>query len=142
MALTYEWKVTGVRKTDTVNSEGASLEGAVVQTYWEVHGTDENGNKAHFSGATPFSAANTPAGSFVAFEDLTEETVLSWIKAVVENDQPYKEHIDERILYQIGQDAVQDAPMPWAPEDDPLVASVPAESETVELANTDPTDSE
>jgi hypothetical protein len=117
MALTYTWKVTGLKKKDQVNTEGETLTGAVVQTYWECQGTDENGNKAHFSGATPFSAENVPAGSFTAFENLTEETVISWVKNVVENDISYQQHIKDRIIYQIEQETIQDATPPWQTEE-------------------------
>jgi len=44
--MTYTWKITGLQKRDQVNSEGATLAGAVVQTYWEMEGTDEQGEKA------------------------------------------------------------------------------------------------
>ena len=134
MALTYTWKVTGLKKRDQVNSEGETLAGAIVQTYWECKGTDENGNVGTFSGATPFTAVDVPAGSFVAFESLTEEAVLSWIKAVVENDPTYKAHIDERIVDQIDASNTVDATMPWAEEEvtptpdpalDPEVAAEP-----------------
>ena len=114
---TYVWEVTSLRKRDAVNSEGATLSGAVVQTYWKVTGTDGSGNTGEFSGATPFDASNVPAGSFVAFEDLTENTVLGWIQAVVNADQGYADHISERIAHQIDEEQVEDATMPWAPED-------------------------
>lgn len=114
---TYVWEVTSLRKRDQQNSEGATLSGAVVQTYWKVTGTDGSGNTGEFSGATPFDASNVPAGSFVAFEDLTENTVLGWIQAVVNADQGYADHISERIAHQIDEAQVEDATMPWAPED-------------------------
>jgi hypothetical protein len=149
MALTYEWKVSGLRRKDQVNSEGATLSGAVVQTYWECIGTDENGNSASFHGATPFTATNVPAGSFVDFNDLTEETVLGWIQDIVNNDTPYKEHIDERILHQIEQDSgvIEDAGMPWAPEDvTPSTPDASLGAEGAEIAdsggNTDIIDTE
>lgn len=140
MALTYTWKITGLRKQDQVNADGETLPGAVVQTYWECHGTDANDNTAHFSGATPFSAENVPAGSFTAFADLTEEIVLGWVRNVVESDPSYMAHIEERIIDQIGQSTVQDAPMPWADEEvtpsAPLADAVPEVTAAEESANT------
>lgn len=117
MALTYTWKVTGLKKRDQVNAEGATLIGAIVQTYWECKGVDANGNEGSFSGATPFTAENVPAGSFAAFETLTEETVLDWIKSVVDNDPSYKAHIDGRIIDQIDAANVTDATPPWQTEE-------------------------
>jgi hypothetical protein len=133
MALTYTWKITGLKKKDQVNVEGETLQGAIVQTYWECHGTDEQGNTAHFSGATPFTAENVPAGSFKPFASLTEEDVVGWVKSVVENDLSYKEHIDGQIMKQIEKTAIEDAPLPWAPEDTPVPADAVEEpSETEE----------
>lgn len=136
MALTYTWKVTGLKKRDQVNADGVTLEGAIVQTYWECHGTDADGNTAHFSGATPFTAENVPAGSFTPFASLTEETVISWIKAVVDNDPSYKAHIDEHIMKQIDAVATVDAAMPWADEEVTPTPPEVLEPAPVESANT------
>ena len=117
MAFTYEWSVTNLKVKDQVNSEGATLQNAVVQTHWQVTGTDENGNSAQFSGATPFTAENVPAGTFTAFADLTEANVLAWIQNVVNSDAGYRAHIDERIQFEIDKDLVteiEEDSLPWA----------------------------
>ena len=127
---TWAWEVTSLKRKDQVNAEGATLTGAVCQTYWKVTGTDGNGNTGEFSGATPFTAQNTPAGSFVAFDDLTEDTVLGWIQSVVNGDQGYANHISERVGSQIDEETVEDASMPWAPEDvTPAVPDAHGEAE-------------
>ena len=130
MAFTYAWEVTGLRTKDELNAQGEVLPDAVVQTYWKVTGTNENGDKGTFNGATPFTAKDVPAGEFVTFAELTEPTVLSWIKNIVENDQQYKRHIDWRIQNEIDQNKVKDATMPWAPPGSvtpgaPLINAVP-----------------
>lgn len=117
MALTLSYEVTNLKVKDEVNSDGVTLQNAVCQTYWKVTGTDSDGNQGEFSGATPFSAATVSEGAFVAFEDLVEETVIGWIKGVVDGDASYKAHIEEQIQRQINQDIIQDRAMPWAPED-------------------------
>ena len=124
---TWTWSVTSLKKRDQVNTEGATLAGAVVQTYWKVVGVDGDGNKGEFSGATPFTAVNVPAGSFAAFEDLTEATVLGWIQAVVNADQGYADHISERVTAQIDEAAVEDGVMPWAPAEEEVTPPVPGE---------------
>lgn len=111
MAITYTWKVTGV-KTKT---EGLYQQ-AVVQTYWTKTGTDENGNTGTFSGATPFTTANLPQGQeFVPFADLSEEIVLGWIQAIVVGG--YEEHVNGVIAKQIADkvDPVVEAQLPWMP---------------------------
>lgn len=106
--MEYTWEVTGL-KTKT---EGSNVN-AVVQTYWKKTGTDEAGNTGTFSGATPFTSVDVPEGEFVAFESLTEETVLGWIQAVVVDS--YEEHVNGMIQRQIDEKSVTEAAMPWAP---------------------------
>ena len=110
---TWAWEITQIRKRDQVNSEGATLSGAVVQTYWKLTGTTAGGEVGTFSGATPLDATMTPAGSFTAFEDLTEDTVLGWIKPMVLNDQGYCDHIVGRVQGEIEEEQTADAAMPW-----------------------------
>lgn len=112
MSMTYTWEVTSLKTQNQTNADGDTLENAVVQTYWKKTGTDEDGNTGSFSGATPFTATNTPAGSFVAFADLTEATVLGWIQAVVVGG--YEEHVNGQIQSQIDEQTVTEADMPWA----------------------------
>ena len=110
MAVTFSWKVTGI-KTRTLND----TPNIVVQTYWEKIGTDENGNTGTFAGATPFTIDSMPEGTtFIPFEQLTEEDVLTWIKAVVVGH--YQDRVNLHILNQIGQkiNPVVEASLPWA----------------------------
>lgn len=120
MALTYKWTITSLKVRDEVNTAGDTLPNAVVQTYWKVEGTDANGNTGHFSGATPFSAANVPAGSFKPFEELQEADVVGWIENVVNSDPAYKAHIDEQIVRMINASSTVEkaaSDLPWAPAD-------------------------
>lgn len=94
MAISYSWKLTSLKKRNVGN-----LNGVVFQTHWQKIGTDENGNTGIFQGATPFDPAKVDADSFISFEQLTEETVLNWIKAVVVGS--YEEHVDDEIAKQI-----------------------------------------
>ena len=110
MAVTYTWKVTGL-KTTTINNTSD----VVVQTYWEKIGKDGE-LEGKFSGATPFSANTMPAGTtFIPFSELTEEDVLTWIKAIVVDS--YEEHVNAQIQKQIDdkKNPVIDATLPWAP---------------------------
>jgi hypothetical protein len=111
MAITFTtWKITGIK---TAN-EGDNID-AVVNTYWEVKGVDENGNEGSFTGATPFTSVNVPAGEFVPFGQLTEEMVINWVKPVVTG--AYEDHIKERIGRAIRDKtgARVEKQMPWAP---------------------------
>jgi hypothetical protein len=120
MSLTItRWEVTGLQVRDQVNAEGVTLTDAVVQTYWKQFAQDADGNEGFFTGATPFTAEDVPAGEFTAFADLTEATVLSWIQDYVSTQPGYQEHISEQIQEMIDRqvNVVRDATMPWAPEE-------------------------
>lgn len=112
MAITYTWKLTSLKKQNTNN-----LNSVVVQTYWQKIGTDEDGNEGLFSGATPFNPAEVDPQNFTSFENLTEEQVLNWIKAVVVGS--YEQHVNERILEEINskKSPIEDVSaenLPWA----------------------------
>ena len=124
MAITYTWAVTGLKKKDEGNNKDA-----VVQTYWTKTGTDDDDNTGVFAGATPFTSVN--ASAFVAFDELTEANVLTWIKDVADVDGPYKDHINAQIQKQIDEaiTPVVDADMPWAPAvETPADPEAPADS--------------
>jgi hypothetical protein len=111
--LTYVYTVTSLK----VQNE-PDYPQTVVQTYWKLTGTDENGNSGSFNGATPFTYDPADAsGPFVPFADLTEADVIGWISGVVNGDPVYKAHIDEMIAYQIGLkiNPVVEEPLPWDP---------------------------
>jgi|TARA_R110001592_G_scaffold53887_1_gene165255 hypothetical protein len=126
MAFTYTYTVRNLKVRDEVNADGDTLTNAVVQTYWDITGTDEEGNTGQFTGATPFSAANVPAGSFTAFADLDEATVIGWITGVINGDAGYKAHIDTQIQKEIDRNIATEVAgedLPWgeaapAPADD------------------------
>jgi len=117
MSMTYTWGVTEMKVKDQTNSDGDTLKDAVVQTHWRKTGKDSDGNEGTFQGATPFTAENTPKGSFKALADLKEADVLTWIKAVVVDD--YEVHVNAQIQKQIDDKAITSlgkgaGNLPWA----------------------------
>jgi len=118
MSMTYTWKVTGIKVKDEVNAQGVTLPQAVCQTYWVKTGVDANGNEGSFAGATPFTAQTVPSDQFVPFNQLTEEVVLGWIKAVVVGH--YEQHVNDAIAESIRIKSVTEPAMPWAaPQSEP-----------------------
>lgn len=110
MTITYTWKITGL-KTQNISDNRSN---AVVQTYWQKIGTDENGNEGVFSGATPFTLdPNDEFGPFIPFEDLTEENVIDWIKSIVIDE--YENHVNRQIQKQIDEKSnpIIEASLPW-----------------------------
>jgi hypothetical protein len=118
MALTYEWKITQIKKTTN-----DSVDNAIIGTRWEVKGIDANGNDGLFTGATPFTLDQIDPDNFIPYNELTEEMVLSWIKEYVSGSNRvtnYWDHISDRINKQIEEKTsiisnVEAVNLPWAP---------------------------
>jgi hypothetical protein len=118
MALTYEWKITQIKKT-TNNS----VDNAIIGTRWEVKGTDTNGNEGTFAGATPFTLDQINPDNFIPYNELTEEVVLAWIKEYVSGSNRvtnYWDHISGKINDQLEEKTsvinnVEVANLPWSP---------------------------
>lgn len=113
MDYTYTWAVTSLT-TATVND----LANVVLNVKWTLKGTEADGDFGTFHGATPLTTKDIDPATFVPFDELTEELVLSWVKPVVLNDATYKAHIDAQINKQIlakKEDLDPNAPLPWAP---------------------------
>ena len=116
MALTYEWKLTGLKKQDT-----ADLSDLVVGTRWELKGTNSDDVFGKFSGATPLDLPDADEENYVAYADLTETQVLGWIKNIVSGSGSgnYMPHINEQINKQIAEKVytqleVQSNDLPWS----------------------------
>jgi hypothetical protein len=118
MALTYEWKITQIKKTTN-----DSVDNAIIGTRWEVKGIDANGNDGLFTGATPFTLDQINPDNFVPYNELTEEIVLDWIKGYVSGSNRvtnYWDHISDRINKEIAEktsiiSSVEAVNLPWSP---------------------------
>jgi len=107
MAITYTWAVTGVKATTV-----AGKTDYVIQTFWKKTGTDENGITGMFSGATPLTPDPSQT-SFVPYDQLTQDIVLSWIQPLVTGS--YETHVNNVIAEQIAAkiDPVTEPALPW-----------------------------
>ena len=117
MAWTYTWDIERLKVKDEVNSDGETLTNAVCNTYWKITGTNDDGDSASWSGATPLSAANVSLANFNDFASLTETQVLGWIRAIVETDNGYMNHINEQLQKVIdleNEEEVDSEGLPWS----------------------------
>ena len=90
---------------------------SVVQTFWELIGTDSNGQSAIFDGASPFTSVGA-TGTFITFEHLQETDVLGWIQDHVYSLDYYQDHIYNEIYKKIDEkiNATVDIKLPWKTE--------------------------
>ncbi len=96
MAITYTWKISHFNIAQL-----ESKKDAIVEIYWRVIGTDEDGNTASYEGETRFdpSIIEQASADFSDFSKLKEKTVLKWIQNSV--NQNKMTVIDETITNKI-----------------------------------------
>jgi len=115
--LKYTWKITSASKQST-----EKLSDVIIQTYWTLTGEDKDGNTGTFNGATPFTPDEVDPENFVPFSELTEETVIDWLKSIVV--ESYWDHVNEHILREINEkkftvEEISADALPWAePEEE------------------------
>lgn len=126
MAITYEWKITALKKAPSLDG----LSDVVTHVNFTYTGTDdtEEQNTGVFNGACPIGAPDSE--NFIALADLTEADVIAWAQA----NHPV-EHMQEVIEKQIADKVTPtnvEADMPWAPaaEDAPAEDAPAAEGES------------
>ena len=128
MALTYEWKLEGLKKQ---NSD--DLDNVIIGTRCKVTGTDEDGVHGSFIGATPFKLDEVDTNNFTPYESLTEQQVLTWIKNTVSGSNSstnYWDHINERITQEIYSKRyaiteVSENSLPWASGSNSVTPNIP-----------------
>ena len=130
MALTYAWKLTGLKKQDT-----ADLTDLVVGTRWELKGTNEDDVFGTFSGATPLDLPDAGDEGYIAYADLSETQVLGWIKNIVSGSGAgnYMDHINEQINKQIAEKVytqleVSETDLPWSETSGSVVTPEPTDT--------------
>lgn len=77
MAYTYEWKINYMDTKLSVNG----LEKVVVSCQWTVSGVDSEDPKIRTSNYGYCTFKDPEEDTFLAYDDLTEATVLDWIWA-------------------------------------------------------------
>jgi hypothetical protein len=76
MNITYNWKITALKKAPTLDG----LSNVITNIRFDYTGTDEESGESHtFSGACPVPAPS--ADNFADIETLTEDIVIEWAKA-------------------------------------------------------------
>lgn len=100
MAITYTWTVA--------NMERNTADGGVTVVHWRCEGADGDTTASRYGTTSHTPDAN--ASGFVAFDNLTEATVIGWVHAGV-----VKADIESSIADEITQklNPTTTAGMPW-----------------------------
>lgn len=109
-AYEYRYEITGLKVQDVVNNDGDTLSDSVCVIKFIKVGV-KDGLTGSYSGSIPVSAENVPASDFVAFSDLTQETVSEWLDKVI----PERAMIEINLTIEnsIKQQTVKDVSLPW-----------------------------
>lgn len=110
--MEYVWKVTNMASANI-----ASEPDVIIRVQWTLTGT-EGEYSGVFIGVTPLSVTDVDPATFVPYDQLTQDLVLSWVKPLVMSNEVFWGHINEKLILQIEakKDGVkQDIPLPWNP---------------------------
>ena len=111
MNLSYEWKITAMKKAPSLDG----LSDVITHVNFEYKGTDaDSGEEAVFNGACPIGAPDSE--NFTDLANLTEADVIAWAQA----NHPV-DHMNEVIEKQISDKITPknvEAEMPWAPAEE------------------------
>lgn len=115
MAIVYTTKVDAVR----VTTQG-SLTDVVKEIDYTMTGA-ESGCTFALPGTKKLGAADEDA--FTAYEDLTEAQLVDWVESDEAALEPVKGHIAYVLAKEVEKAALEQKPLPWAPE--PPVSPTP-----------------
>jgi hypothetical protein len=111
--VTYNWSVTGLVKKsiDTVD-------GVVVQVHWTITANDDEFNTEYY-GVTNLNFNEESLDSFIDFTELTEETVLDWVKGGI--DESYMDSIYGILQEELDKlknhiQFIDESNLPWRPD--------------------------
>jgi len=114
-STTYTWTIAAL---DCSNTDDA-FPAKVITAHWRLDGEFAD-THAGVYGTVSFEEPE--AGSFVPFDQLTEEQVIGWVEAALGDEQvaEYKANIEQQIADKIAP-PVESKPLPWAPvADEPV----------------------
>lgn len=113
MALIYTLKVTALQKRIS--------DGAILKVSWTKTATNQDNVSVEFNAWTDFASVTAIDNEFIQFSQLTEETILNWIKAspVYEDCNSV---LEQRIIQAANPvEVLGDNQFPWTPVASPIV---------------------
>ena len=102
MTVTYTWSITNLSVYDSDEHKDA-----VHEATWKVVG-DDGTSQAEATGIAVFGV---PDNSFIPYEDLTEDDILSWTKASL--GEVRVAEAENTVYGQLTVTKYSDKPLPW-----------------------------
>jgi hypothetical protein len=109
--MTYTWQVINLITRTETSSDGVSLPEAVVNVHWRRSGVDGDGNTASINGYAPLDASSIVTGDFIGYNDLTEDTVTTWLDTV---NAEFIEDYNAKIVAKIAKTGEVTKAVPWS----------------------------
>lgn len=81
--MNYTWEIIEVGRRDVTNDDGETLTDAVVYVDWQKTATDTDSTVARSVGRTTLDLSGTAAADFVAYADVTQAQLVTWIEAAL-----------------------------------------------------------
>jgi len=109
--MTYTWQVINLITRTELSSDGQSLPEAVVNIHWRRTGVDGDSNTASINGYAPLETSGVLASDFIAFNDLTEENVTTWLDTVLADKI---DSYNSKIVAKIAKSSETTKAVPWS----------------------------
>lgn len=106
--INYTWKISLLKKKTI-----GQFSDVIVSVVWEKTGVDADGYGGVYKILTELDIDNIDSNSFVTYDNLTEQTIIDWIKTII-NEDDVNQHIMDEIEKARSQETyVNEYELPW-----------------------------
>ena len=111
--MKYNFSIIELRRQDV-----GEFEDVVTHIRWRLTGTDSEGYEGTFTGATPLEDLSQLSElTFVPYSELKEKEIISWIEVILDANEHYRQHIEDRIHESINNERLvkvaSEKDLPW-----------------------------
>ena len=94
--MNYTWRIVNATIKDTPDTQKI-----VIYCNWSKTGEDADGNKGQYYGSTSFDISSIDAETFIPFDQITEDVMLSWVQSKIseESEAKINQAIDDNIMH-------------------------------------------
>lgn len=89
--IKYTWRINTITKKTISDTDSV-----IFNVVWEKFGIDEDGHSGVYKISTRLNTSDINSDNFIAYEDLSEDIVIGWIKSVI-NEEEVDKYIQNEI---------------------------------------------